>query len=425
VVGAAGLTVEVAGLRAAVGDVLHIAGGDSGGAGDAMPAEVVGLRGDRLLCLPLTEAHGLRLGARVRAAGQGLDVPVGDALLGRVIDALGRPLDGGPPLDNVQRVSPNGIPPHPVRRQRITTPLSLGVRVLDTMVPLGRGQRIGLFAGSGVGKSSLLSMIARGTGISGAADLTVLALIGERGREVREFLEDDLGAEGLARSVVVVSTGDEPSLIRLRGASVATRIAEHFRDQGRDVLLLLDSLTRVAFAQREVGLSAGEPPATKGYPPSVVPMLAKLLERAGAGERGTITGVYTVLVDGDDHDDPVADAARAILDGHVVLNRSLAHANHYPAVDVLASVSRCVGAVTTPDQRALAADVRGLLAAHRDAADLVSIGAYVSGTNPEVDRALQLKPAIDAVLRQDVHTIVPASNAWGALTTAMTPMRTA
>jgi flagellum-specific ATP synthase len=305
----------------------------------------------------------------------------------------------------------DGSAPHPLDRARVDTALDLGVRVLDTLVTVGRGQRLGLFAGSGVGKSSLLSMIARGT----AADVSVLALIGERGREVREFIEGDLGDEGLARSVVVVSTSDEPALVRLRAAFTATRIAEHFRDDGRDVVLMMDSLTRFAMAQREVGLSAGEPPATRGYPPSVFALLPKLLERAGQAETGSITGLYTVLVEGDDMNEPIADAARSILDGHVVLSRRLATAGHFPSIDVLESISRVVGAVTTEPQRKAAVTLRSLMAAHRDAKDLIEIGAYVAGTNPMVDAAIQLQPLVDAFLRQDIHDVSDAQAAWTTL----------
>jgi flagellum-specific ATP synthase len=289
--------------------------------------------------------------------------------------------------------------------------LPLGVRALDTLVPCGRGQRMGIFAGSGVGKSTLLSMITRGT----AADVTVLALVGERGREVREFIVNDLGPEGLARAVVVVATSDAPPLVRLRAAFTATRIAEHFRDEGNDVLLLMDSLTRFAMAQREVGLSAGEPPATRGYPPSVFAMLPRLLERAGAAARGSISALYTVLVEGDDLMDPIGDASRAILDGHIVLSRSLATAGHFPSIDVLESVSRVGPAVTTPEQRAAATEMRRLLAAYRDARDLIEIGAYVRGTNPHVDRAIDLREAMDGFLRQDMYEISPASDAWAWL----------
>ena len=292
-----------------------------------------------------------------------------------------------------------GQPPHPLRRARIDTPLSTGVRAWDTLATLGRGQRVGVFAGSGVGKSTLLGMVARNT----SADINVVALIGERGREVREFIESDLGPEGLARSVVIVATSDEPALVRLRAASTATRIAEWFRDRDRHVLLMMDSLTRFCMAQREIGLSAGEPPTTRAYPPSVFALLPGLLERAGTAERGSITGIYTVLVDGDDMNEPISDAARSILDGHIVLSRRLAHASHYPAIDVLSSVSRVAPAVTTPEQRASAGELRALLAAHAEARDLIEIGAYVAGTNPTVDRAVALRPRIDGFLRQGVE----------------------
>jgi flagellum-specific ATP synthase len=303
------------------------------------------------------------------------------------------------------------VPPHPLRRARVDTPLSLGVRALDTLVPCARGQRLGIFAGSGVGKSSLLSMIARNSD----ADIVVLALVGERGREVREFLENDLGAEGLARSVVVVATSDEPALVRLRAAATATRIAEHFRDQGRHVLLMMDSVTRYAMAQREIGLSAGEPPSTRGYPPSVFALLPRLLERAGTGEQGSITGLYTVLVEGDDMNDPVADTARSILDGHIVLSRRLATSAHFPSIDVLESASRVAGAVTTPEQKAAAGELRRLLAAHRDAKDLIEIGAYAEGSNPVVDRAVALAEPINRFLQQDMHESSPAPDSWAAL----------
>jgi flagellum-specific ATP synthase len=276
------------------------------------------------------------------------------------------------------------------------------------MVPCGAGPRLGIFAGSGVGKSSLLSMIARGT----SADVSVLALVGERGREVREFIEGDLGEEGLARSVVVVSTSDEPALVRLRAAFTATRIAEWFRDEGRDVVLMMDSLTRFAMAQREVGLSAGEPPATRGYPPSVFSLLPRLLERAGQAEHGSITGLYTVLVEGDDMNEPIADAARSILDGHVVLARRLATAGHFPSIDVLESISCVSGAVTGPDQQRAATDLRSLLAAYRDAKDLIEIGAYVPGTNPQVDRAIIMRDAANGFLKQGIHDITPAEQSW-------------
>jgi len=344
-------------------------------------------------------------------SGGPLQVPVGAGLLGRVVDALGRPMDGGPALTDVARTGVEGLVPAAMSRSRIDTQLGLGVRALDTLVPCGRGQRMGIFAGSGVGKSSLLSMIVRGT----QAPVCVLALVGERGREVREFVERDLGPEGLARSVVVVATSDEPALVRLRAAFTATRIAEWFRDQGQDVLLAMDSVTRVAMAQREVGLAAGEPPATRGYPPSVFGLLPQLLERAGTAERGSITGLYTVLVEGDDMNDPIADAARSILDGHVVLDRRLATSGHFPSIDVLESVSRSVNAITTRDQRRDSTTLRQLLAARRDAKDLVEIGAYVAGSNPLVDRALAQAGAIDAFLQQDIDDVAPLAQGWASL----------
>jgi flagellum-specific ATP synthase len=364
-----------------------------------LTGEVVGIGDGVVSCMPHGDLTGLRVGARVEGDERPPTVPVGVELLGRVIDAQGRPLDDGPPLAGLERVPTDGRAPHPLRRARIDTRLSTGVRAWDTLVPVGRGQRVGVFAGSGVGKSTLMGMVARNT----SADVNVVGLIGERGREVREFVESDLGPEGLARSVVVVATSDEAPLVRLRAASTATRIAEWFRDRGEHVMLMMDSLTRFCMAQREIGMSAGEPPSSRGYPPSVYPMLARLLERAGAGERGSITGIYTVLVDGDDHNEPIADAVRSILDGHVVLTRRLAHAGHYPAIDVLASISRVANAVTTPQERAAATALRQLLAAGEEARDLIEIGAYVAGTNPVVDRAVALRPQIEEFLRQDVH----------------------
>lgn len=401
-----GLAVEVVGVPAAVGDVIMLGQG-----ADAVPAEVIALDAEALRCMPLAHADGLRVGTPARTTGGPLRIEVGDGLLGRVIDGLGRPIDDGGPIQRAVRVPISGEPPHALQRQRVNTPVGTGVRVLDTLVPLGRGQRIGLFAGSGVGKSSLLSMIARGTD----AAISVIALVGERGREVREFIEDDLGPEGLARSVVVVATSDEPALVRLRAALVATRIAEHFRDLGQDVVLMMDSLTRVATAQREIGLSAGEPPATRGYPPSVFALLPRLLERAGSGAEGSVTGIYTVLVDGDDHNEPIADAARSILDGHVVLDRRLATAGHYPAVDVLGSVSRVDRQITDAEQRRRATVLRRLLAARRNAQDLVDVGAYVPGSNVWVDAALENAEAIDSFLCQDVGTPVDRAAAWAQL----------
>jgi flagellum-specific ATP synthase len=406
VTGVVGLNVTVAGLQAAVGEVVELAS-----ASGPLAAEVVALSGEGLVCTPLAPLTGLRTGVEAEATGRGLSVPVGPELLGRVVDGLGRSIDGGPSLADLPHVPVDAAAPHPLLRGRVDAPLSLGVRAIDTLVPVGRGQRLGIFAGSGVGKSSLLSMIARGTD----APVCVLALVGERGREVREFLESDLGPEGLARSVVVVATSDEPPMVRLRAAFTATRIAEYFRDRGADVVLMMDSLTRAAMAQREVGLSAGEPPATRGYPPSVFALLPRLLERAGPGERGSITGLYTVLVEGDDHNEPIADTARSILDGHVVLTRRLATTGHFPAIDVLESVSRVAAAVTSREQRAAASELRRLMAAHRDARELIEIGAYAPGANPDVDRARALLPRIDAFLRQDIDEVSTGSEAWHRL----------
>jgi flagellum-specific ATP synthase len=387
-----GMSIEVAGVTAAIGDGCRILrGGD-----DPVLAEVVALGGDRVTCLPYGDTTGLSVGALVEETHRPLPVRVGTGLLGRVLDGLGRPIDDLPLPAGLDEVGIDGAAPHPLRRALVNQQLGLGVRVLDGLIPCGRGQRLGIFAGSGVGKSSLLSMITRGT----TADVSVIALVGERGREVAEFVERDLGAEGLRRSVVIVATSDQPALVRIRAAFLATRIAEWFRDQGQDVLLLMDSLTRFAMAQREVGLAAGEPPATRGYPPSVFGLLPRLLERAGTAERGSITGLYTVLVEGDDMNEPIADTARSILDGHIQLSRRLAEANHYPAVDVLGSISRVAPAISDPDQLASAGNVRRLLAAWRDARDLIEIDAYVAGTNPTVDQAIVLKPAIDAYTRQ-------------------------
>ncbi len=398
-----GLVIEATGLRAQVGELCTISAGRTRA---AVPAEVVGFREGRTLLMPLGEMHGIGPGTPVSASGGPFRVAVGDELLGRVLDGLGRPIDGGPPLDAAARRSTTAAPPDPMRRRRIGERLELGVRVLDTLVPCGRGQRLGIFAGSGVGKSTLMGSIARST----LADTNVICLVGERGRELLEFIERDLG-DALERSVVVCATSDQPALVRIKAAFAATTIAEHFRDQGRDVLLMMDSVTRLAMAQREVGLAIGEPPATKGYTPSVFAMLPRLLERAGTAAQGSITGLYTVLVDGDDMNEPIADAVRSILDGHCVLTRELAHRNHYPAIDVLQSVSRLQGDITGPELRAAAGALRGALAAHRDKADLISIGAYTPGADPAVDYAIRKLPAIDAFLRQPPDQSHPAEQA--------------
>jgi FliI/YscN family ATPase len=390
----AGLIAECEGLAAPVGAVCAIQ--PAGGA--ALRAEVVGFRDEGTLLMPFGDVSGVRRGDEVVCLQQAPRVAVGDALLGRVIDAEGNPLDGGAPpaADESRRLF--GPAPSPLDRDRIVEPLATGVRAIDAFHTCGRGQRIGLFSGSGVGKSVLLGMLAR----RAAADVVVVALVGERGREVREFLEKHLGPEGRARSVVVVETAERPPLLRFRAAFVATAIAEHFRSQGRHALLLMDSLTRLANAQREIGLSAGEPPATRGYPPSVFATLPRLLERAGSSDGGSITGIYSVLVEGDDLNEPVADAARSILDGHLVLSRSLALRGHYPAIDTLGSVSRLMSDVATADHRRAAAALAGLLAVHREAEDLVNVGAYVKGANPEIDRAIAARPSILRFLRQDV-----------------------
>ena len=400
-----GLQLRVAGVSAAIGDLVEVRGGHP------VLAEVTAADSRGLACLPLGHTGGLEVGAPVLATGAPLRVRVGEDLRGRVLDGLGRPVDGGPSLDHLPEVAIDNDAPPAVSRPRVDQQLGLGIRALDALVPCGTGQRIGVMAGSGVGKSTLLSMVARGTD----AEVCVLALVGERGREVGEFLERDLGPEGLARSVVVVATSDAPPVERLRAAFVATRIAEWFRDQGRDVLLMMDSLTRVAMAQREIGLSVGEPPATRGYPPSVFALMPRLLERAGNAATGSITGIYTVLVEGDDLQDPVGDTARSILDGHVVLSRRLATSGHFPSIDVLESISRVTSAVTTPEQRAAATRLRRLLAAHRDVRELVEIGAYVAGTDPDADLALERMPAIEAFLQQSVDESTPPAETWARL----------
>lgn len=401
-----GLQLRVTGVDAAVGELVQVQGRH-----EPLLAEVVAADARGLSCLPLGETAGLVLGSPVRACGGPLTIPVGEELRGRVLDGLGRPIDGGPPLHHLPFVPVDHPVPEALSRPRIDQQIGVGVRALDALVPVGRGQRVGIMAGSGVGKSSLLSMIARGTD----AQISVIALVGERGREVREFIENDLGPEGLARSVVVVATSDAPPVERLRSAFVASRIAEHFRDAGNDVLLMMDSLTRVAMAQREIGLSAGEPPATRGYPPSVFALLPRLLERAGTSAAGSITGLYTVLVEGDDLQDPIGDTTRSILDGHVVLARRLATSGHFPAIDVLESVSRVSSAVTDRAQQSDARTLRRLLAAHREVRELVEIGAYVAGADADADRALQLLPQIDGFLRQDMDDASEVAPTWSRL----------
>ncbi|HMU74550.1 MAG TPA: FliI/YscN family ATPase [Elusimicrobiota bacterium] len=362
-------------------------------------AEAVGFRDDRIVMAPLGHVEGLGPGSFWMDGIGPVSVPVGDALLGRVVDARGAPLDGGRPLALKERRPLRTAPPDPMSRRRIAEPLATGVRAIDGLMTCGKGQRLGLFAGSGVGKSSLLGMIARGT----QADVNVISLVGERGREVREFIEKDLGPEGLARSVVVVATSDQPPMARLHAALGATAVAEYFAEQGRDVLLMMDSVTRLAMAGREIGLALGEPPTTKGYTPSVFSFLPRLLERAGNFSRGSVTGIYTVLVEADDMDDPVADTLRSILDGHVVLSRRMATQNHYPAVDVLESLSRLMVDVTEAPHRRAAGILREVLAAHREAEDLLRVGAYARGSDAKIDFALAHLEKVKAFLKQDMN----------------------
>jgi flagellum-specific ATP synthase len=410
-----GLVIESEGPVAAVGEMCCI---ESARHDATTLAEVVGFRNHNLLLMPLGELHGIHPGSEVKALGGPLQVPVGDAMKGRVIDGLGHPLDGKGPLAVERRVGLNLLPPHPLKRQRIRDVFQTGIKAIDTFTPCGRGQRLGIFAGSGVGKSTLLGMMAS----QAEADVNVIALIGERGREVREFLEKDLDEAGRRKSVVVVATSNQPALVRLKGAFLAMAIAEHFRDSGQNVLLMMDSVTRFATAQREIGLAIGEPPATRGYTPSVFSLLPQLLERAGTGEVGSITGLFTILVEADDMDDPIADSVRSILDGHIVLTRELAMQNHYPAIDVLASVSRLDRDLMAPDQMALAARSREALAVYRKNQDLINIGAYPAGTNPQIDQAIRAHQALQSFLRQAIHQGFAAEHSWKLLAEIMAPV---
>ncbi|SMC65979.1 flagellar protein export ATPase FliI [Sporomusa malonica] len=397
-----GLVIESQGPNVNLGELCYIHPRNQG---EPIPAEVVGFRENRVLLMPVGEMQGIGPGCEVVSAHKTLKVSVGRQLLGRILDGLGNPIDGKGPLISNTQYALTTAPPPPLTRRRITEKLVVGVRAIDSVLTLGRGQRVGIMAGSGVGKSTLLGMIARNT----EADISVIALIGERGREVREFIERDLGEEGLKRSVVVVATSDQPALVRIKGAMTATAIAEYFRDQGMDVMLMMDSVTRFAMAQREVGLTIGEPPATRGYTPSVFAMLPKLLERSGTGNRGSITGIYTVLVDGDDMNEPIADAVRSILDGHIVLTRNLAAQNHYPAIDVLASVSRVMLEITEKEHVQCAQQLRTLLATYREAEDLINIGAYAQGSNSNIDKAIAVIGEIKKFLQQDVYENTPVS----------------
>ncbi|MGH7943931.1 MAG: FliI/YscN family ATPase [Opitutaceae bacterium] len=396
VTGVAGLIIESDGPNVGLGEICLVR---SARDDFSVRAEVVGFREHRVLLMPLGETAGLHVGCEVAACDRPALPRQGPEMLGRVLDALGRPFDGRGLLPVDRLAARSTTPPHPLRRQRIRNPFVTGVRAIDALIPFGRGQRLGVFAGSGVGKSTLMGMIARAS----EADVVVVALVGERGREVREFIEKDLGPEGMKRAIVVVATSDTPAPLRLRAAFTATSIAEAWRDAGKNVLFMMDSVTRFAMAQREIGLAIGEPPATRGYPPSVFALLPRLLERAGAGEQGAITTLYTVLVEGDDMNEPVADAVRGILDGHIVLSRQLAHFNHYPAIDVLESVSRLTRDVCTPDEIALAGRLREHLALYRKNEDLVSIGAYQKGSNPALDQAITLQEPLRRFLRQATH----------------------
>lgn len=402
-----GLTIESKGPVATIGDVCTIESADTA----PMYAEVVGFRENNVLLMPLGELGSIGPGHDVVATGSSLQIAVGPHLLGRVLNGLGEPIDGKGPLDYHEHVKAMQQPPNPLTRKRIQEPLSVGVRCIDGLLTVGRGQRVGLFAGSGVGKSTLLGMIARNT----TADINVIALIGERGREVREFIEKDLGEEGLKRSVLIVATSDQPPLVRIKGALVATSIAEYFRDQGQDVVLMMDSVTRFAMAQREVGLAVGEPPTTRGYTPSVFALLPRLLERAGTGDKGTITAFYTVLVDGDDMNEPVADAVRGILDGHIVLSRALANRGHFPAIDVLASVSRVMNELVTPEHRKAANITKKLSSIYKESEDLINIGAYQRGSNLQIDRAIQYASTIEQFTTQDVHEKTDLEHTTAAL----------
>ncbi|MDR1665386.1 MAG: flagellar protein export ATPase FliI [Clostridiales bacterium] len=388
-----GLTIESTGPDVNIGQTCLIKAGKYG---DPVLSEVVGFRNNNILLMPLGSMSGVGPGNFVEAREKPISVRVSEKLLGRVLDGLGQPMDGKPLPDEGEEWACVNAPPNPLERNRILHPLPIGVKAIDGLLTVGKGQRIGIFAGSGVGKSTLMGMIARNT----KADINVIALVGERGREVREFIEKDLGEEGLRRSVLVIATSDKPALVRLKAAEVATSVAEYFREKGKDVMLLMDSLTRYAMAQREVGLATGEPPVSRGYTPSVFAVIPKLLERAGNSSKGSITGLYTVLVDGDDLTEPVTDTARSVLDGHIVLNRKIANRNHYPAIDVLASVSRVMSDIVNKEHKQAANAVKKSMAVYSNSEDLINIGAYVKGSSAEIDDAISKHGAIDDFLIQ-------------------------
>lgn len=395
VVKVVGLTIESIGPNARLNDLCRIISQDRN---QSVYAEVVGFRDDRVLLMPYDNVQGVGLGSRVENTDSPIQVPVGEALLGKCLDGLGHPLDDSE-IQTANYYSVEAQPPDPMKRALIDEVLPLGVKAVDGLITVGKGQRIGIFAGSGVGKSTLLGMFARNT----KADINVIALVGERGREVREFIERDLGEEGMKRSIVVVATSDKPALIRNKAAKTATAIAEYFRDQGKDVLLMMDSLTRFSMAQREIGLASGEPPVSRGYPPSVYSEMPKLLERAGKSEKGSITGLYTVLVDGDDFNEPITDTARGILDGHIMLSRKLGHKNHYPAIDILQSISRVMSSIVTQEHKKAASQLKTVLATYNEAEDLINIGAYKKGSNKSIDYAIEKIDVVNDFLRQDVY----------------------
>jgi FliI/YscN family ATPase len=394
-----GLLIESRGPNAAIGDFCEIQ--TSGGR--PIRTQVIGFRDGRVLSMPLEEVGGLQLGDPVLARSDDSRVQVGPGLLGRVLDGFGKPMDDGPRLEPAAAYNLFGEATNPLAREHITQPLVTGIRAIDSLLPCGKGQRVGIFGGSGVGKSTLLGSMSR----HNSADVTVIGMIGERNREVRAFLENELGPEGRKRSVVVCATSERPAPLRVRACFVALAVAEYFRDQGASVLLVMDSVTRLAMAQREIGLAAGEPPSQKGYTPSVFNLLPKVLERAGNFKKGSITGFFTVLVEGDDFNEPICDAVRAILDGHIILSRQLASQGHYPAIDILHSVSRLTSAIATPRQREAAGKLRQALAAYRDAEDLIQLGAYVAGSNPDLDASIRLRPELNGFLRQDHTTKAP------------------
>lgn len=395
-----GLTVESNGPAVNMGNICRIYPSSGG---DFVEAEVVGFRDQRVLLMPFGDMTGIGFGSRVVSTGRSLQASVSEALAGRILNALGKPMDGGGEIPGEAFYPVDNAPPNPLSRTRIKTEFPLGIRAIDGLLTVGQGQRLGIFAGSGVGKSTLLGMIAR----NAVADINVIVLVGERGREVKDFIEKDLGPAGLKKSVLLVATSDQPALLRLKAAMVGTSVAEYFRDRGYRVLLLMDSLTRFAMAQREIGMAVGEPPISRGFPPSVYSILPRLLERSGTSDKGSITALYTVLVEGDDMNEPISDTVRGILDGHIVLTRALATANHYPAIDVLESISRVMKDIVPPEQYEKAGFVKTAMAVYKKASDLIDIGAYKSGSSPEIDEAIRLREKINLFLKQGIDEAAP------------------